>query len=40
MRREVHTGFGWANERETDHLEDLAVNVKMRIFNKHGRGMD
>jgi hypothetical protein len=36
----VHTGFWWGNERGTDHLDNLAVNGKIWIFNKYGRAMD
>jgi hypothetical protein len=41
----VHTGFGWENLRERDHLDDLVVGEKIiwkLIFKKWdgGQGLD
>jgi hypothetical protein len=39
----MHTGFGWGDLRERDHLEELKADwriVLKRIFNKLDGGMD
>jgi hypothetical protein len=42
-KREVHTGFGWGDLREGDHLGDPGVDGKIIynwIFKKWYGGMD
>ena len=37
----AHTGFWWGNNRETDHLEDPGLNVRIilkRIFKGWNEG--
>ena len=36
----VHTGFGWENLREKDHLDDPVVGGKMiwKLFLRFGMG--
>jgi len=43
VRGEVLTGFWWGNVRESDHLEDPAVDARIIlrwIFTKWDGGMD
>ena len=38
--REVYTGFGWGNLKESDHLENLGISNRV-ILNEIGRrGLD